>query len=92
MTNIKRITNEEIFALNTVCKRPCITESGECYIVSSYRIFDDGEHIEVTDKTDVNVFATEIEANEWVAKMAAKSDESDSVIKHVRSVHHHSVW
>lgn len=92
MTNIKRITDEEIINLNAIRKRPCITDGGECYIVSCYRIFDDGEYVEITDKTDVNVFATAVEANEWVAKMAAKSDDSDSVIKHTRSVRHHNIW
>lgn len=92
MTNIKRFTDDEITALNAVRKRPCITEGGECFIVSCYRIVDIDEHIEITDKTDVNVFATEAEANEWVAKMAAGSHDSVSDVKHVRSVCCHQIF
>lgn len=36
--DIKRFTDDEIITLNTVRKHPCISEGGECYIVSSYTI------------------------------------------------------
>lgn len=32
--NIKQFTDDEIIALDTVRKRPCIPEGGECRIVS----------------------------------------------------------
>ena len=89
--NIKRFTDDEITTLNTVRKRPCISEGGECHIVSSYTIFDDGEHIAVTDKADVNVFATAAEAYEWVGSMSGRRDDSCSVDKHVYSVRYHAI-
>lgn len=88
--DIKRFTDDEIIALDTVRKRPCISEGGECRIVSRYTIFDDGEHIAVTDKVDVNVFAV-VEAYEWVALMSYKVDDSRSVDKHVYDVRHHAI-
>ena len=89
--NIKQFTDDEIIALNTVRKRPCISEGGECRIVSRYTIFDDGEHIAVTDKVDVNVFATVAEAYKWVALMSYKVDDSCSVDKHVYNVRYHAI-
>lgn len=47
MKTNKRITDAEIIALNEVRKRPCITESGECCIVTGIRAYDDGERFEV---------------------------------------------
>lgn len=96
MITTKRITDERIIELNGIRKRPCITENGECFIVSCYRIFDDGEFIEVTDETDVNVFATEREAWQAIAMKAlnyanATNQESCSVDKHTYSVRCHHV-
>jgi hypothetical protein len=88
--DIKKFTDDEIITLNTVRKHPCISEGGECYIVSSYTIFDDGEHIAVTDKVDVNVFATAAEAYKWVGSMSSKRDDSCSVQKHVYNVRFHN--
>lgn len=89
--NIKQFTDDEIITLNTVRKRPCISEGGECYIVSSYTIFDDGEHIAVTDKADVNVFATAAEAYELVGSMSSRRDDSCSVDKRAYSVRFHTI-
>lgn len=89
--NIKQFTDDEIITLNTVRKRPCISEGGECYIVSRYTIFDDGEHIAVTDKADVNVFATAAEAYEWVGSMSSRRDDSCSVDKRAYSVRYHAI-
>lgn len=36
--NIKTFTDDEVITLNTVRKRPCISEGGECHIVSCYTI------------------------------------------------------
>lgn len=89
--NIKQFTDDEITTLNTVRKHSCISEGGECYIVSSYTIFDDGEYIAITDKVDVNVFATVAEAYKWVGLMSSKRDDSCSVDKHTYSVRHHVI-
>lgn len=75
--NIKTFTDDEIITLNTVRKHPCISECGE--------------HIAVTDKVDVNVFATVAEAYKWVALMSYKVDDSCSVDKHVYNVRYHAI-
>lgn len=92
MTNINRITDEEIIALNTVRKRPCITESGECFIITNIRIYDDGEHFEIDGLHETNVLATEREAREWVAKMMLSKDESCYSIKHTYTIRCHHVF
>ena len=89
--DIEQSTDDETITLDTVRKRPCISEGGECYIVSSYTIFDDGEHIVVTDKADVDVFATAAEAYEWVGSMSGRRDDSCSVDKRVYSVRFHTI-
>lgn len=89
--NIKQFTDDEIITLNTARKHPCISEGGECYIVSRYTIFDDCEYIAVTDKVDVNVFATVAEAYKWVGSMSSKHDDSCSVNKHAYSVRFHNM-
>lgn len=89
--DIKIFTDDEIITLNTVRKRSCISEGGECYIVSSYTIFDGGEHIAITDKIDVNVFATAAEAYKWVGSMSSKRDDSCSVDKRVYNVRFHNM-
>lgn len=87
----KKFTDDEIITLNTVRKHSCISEGGECYIVSSYTIFDDCEHVEITGKADVNVFATAAEAYKWVGLMSSKRDDSCSVQKYTYSVRHHVI-
>ena len=89
MKSIKRITNAEILEQNALRKVPCITEGGECCIVTSVRIFDDGERFEVIGGSDVNVLATEREAREWVAKMMAGKRDADLAIKHAYTVRCH---
>lgn len=91
MKPIEKFTDDGIIALDTVRKHPCISEGGERYIVSSYTVFDDGEHIAVTDKVDVNVFATAAEAYKWVGSMSGKRDDSRSVQKHVYNVRFHNM-
>lgn len=89
--DIKNFTDDEIITFNTVRKHPCISEGGECYIISRYTIFDDGEHIAVTDKVDVNVFATAAEAYKWVGSMSSRRDDSCSVEKRAYSVRFHTI-
>lgn len=78
------LSNGDVLELNARRSTPCITESGECFVVSKARVFDDGEVFEVEHVTDVNVFATEAEAEEWVARMYR--GYGDSVIKYVYTI------
>lgn len=89
--NIEKFTGDGIIALDAVRERPCISEGGECHIVSSHTIFDDGEHIAVTDKADVDVFATAAEAYGWVGSMSGRRDDSCSVDKRAYSVRFHDM-
>lgn len=91
MKTIKRISDAEIIAMNEVRKRPCVKESGECFIVTSIRIYDDGERFEVIGGSDVNVLATEREAREWVAKMMLGKDDADLAVKHAYTVRCHTL-
>lgn len=91
MKTIKRITDAEIIALNDVRKRPCITDCGECFIVTSIRIYDDGERFEVDSVHDVNVLATDREAREWVAKMMLGKDDADLAVKHAYTIRCHTL-
>lgn len=88
MTTIKTITDAEIAELNG--RRRCMTEqTRECYIVTKLRVFQDSETFEVTDATDVAVFATEREAEEYVARLFRAG--ADSAIKHTYTVRAHHV-
>ena len=91
MTTINRetISDARIVELNGLRNKPCMDEFGGCYIVSKARVFDDGEVFEVERVTDVNVFATEDEAEEYVARMYRAC--SDSVAKYAYTVRYHHV-
>lgn len=89
--DIRQFTDDETITLDTVRKRPCISEGGECRIVSRYTVFGDGEHIAVTDKVDVDVSAAVAEACRWAALMGYRVDDSRSVDKHVYDVRHHAI-
>ena len=91
MYEIKRIIYTDILEQNALRNVPCITEGGECCIVTSVRIFDDGERFEVIGGSDVNVFAAEREAREWIAKMMAGKRDADLAIKHAYTVRFHQV-
>lgn len=90
MSNIRKFTDDEISTINVGRKIPCIN-SGECYIVSVYFIYDNDRHIEVTDKFDVNVFATAAEAYKWAAKMTMMFDESCIPTKRAYAVRFHAM-
>lgn len=77
----KTFTKDEIIELNAKRKTPCITEGGECFVVKRLRIFADSLGCSIQSAKDVNVFATEREAREWVAKMAKNFDDSCSYEK-----------
>lgn len=91
MTDITRetITDARIIELNGLRDKPCMNELGGCYIVSKARVFDDGEAFRVERVSDVNVFATEKEAEKHVARMYRAN--CDSVIKYVYTTRYHHV-
>ena len=91
MYEIKRINDTDILEQNALRKVPCITEGGECCIVTGIRVYDDGERFEVDSVHDVNVLATEREAREWVAKMMLGKDDADLAIKHTYTLRCHKV-
>lgn len=84
--DIETSTDDEAITPDTVRKRPCIPEGGGCHTV-----FDDGGHIEITDKADVDVFATVPEAYKWAAPMGGKADGSRPVRKHTYDVRSHDI-
>ena len=88
-TTRKTITDARIRELNGLRDKPCMNEFGGCYVVSKASVFDDGEVFEVERVTDVNVFATEAEAEKWVARMYRTN--SDSVIKYAYTTRYHHV-
>lgn len=90
MTNIRKFTDDEIRSINADRKIPCIN-SGECYIVSVYFIYDNYRHIEVTDKFDINVFATADEAYKWALKMTMMFDDSCMTTKRAYAVRFHAI-
>ena len=91
----KTITDARIIELNEVRIKPCMTDSGECFIVTCYRIEDYGKDAELTDCADVNVFATEEEAWQFIANVALNYanafEESCCITKHTYSVRCHHV-
>ena len=91
MTTINRETVSDalIVDLNGMRDKPCMDELDGCYVVSKARIFDDGEVFRVERVRDINVFATEGEAEEYVARMYRAC--SDSVIKYAYTVRYHHV-
>lgn len=91
MPNIRKFTDGEIRTINVGRKISCINSSGECYIVSVYFIYDNGHHIEITDKLDVNVFATAGEAYKWTAKMTMMFDDSCIPTKRAYTVRFHAM-
>ena len=87
--NRETITDAHIIELNGLRNKPCMTENGECFILSKARIFDDGEVFEVERVSFVDAAATEKEAEEHVARMFRAN--SDSVIKYVYTIRCHHV-
>ena len=83
------ITDARIIELDGIRRKPCMTDDGECYIVSKARVFDDGEVFRVERVVNVNVFATEAEAEEYVRRVFRA--DGDSVIKYVYTVRCHHV-
>ena len=83
------VSDARIIELDGIRRRPCMTESGECFVVSKARVFDDGEAFRVERVRDVNAFATEAEAEEHVRRMYRA--DGDSVIKYVYTVRCHHV-
>lgn len=82
-------SDDRIIELNGIRKKPCMTENGECYVVSKARIYDNGEDFEVDRVIDTNVFATVAEAEEFARRMYNAHEES--VAKYVYTIRCHNV-
>ena len=89
MKTIERITDKEIVEISGLRKEPCTKFSGECFIITKLTIFTDNELITIDKARDVNVFATEREAREWVAKMMLDKDDSGLAVKHTYTIRCH---
>ena len=97
MKTIERITDKEIAEISGSRKNPCIKSSGECYIITKLTLFTDGEltlchdgeFITIAKARDINVFATEREAREWVAKMALDDNDACSSVKATYTIRCH---
>ena len=89
--NVTRETIDDarIIELDGIRRKPCLTESGECYVVSKARVYDNGEAFEVERVIDVNVFATVAEAEEFARRMYNAHEES--VAKYVYTIRYHHV-
>ncbi|MDY4534163.1 MAG: hypothetical protein SPD98_02795 [Tractidigestivibacter sp.] len=63
-------TDADILAVSERRGTPCVTDGGGCYVVTKLTVYADEDVCRVDRARDVNVFATEREACEWVSKMA----------------------
>lgn len=91
MKTIKRITDAEIVEISCSRKEPCTRVTGECHVVTKLTIFTDDELITIDSAEDVNVFATEREAREWIAKMILSKDDSCSSVKYTYTTRCHTL-
>lgn len=89
--DIEQSTDGETITLDTVRERRCIPEGGECRIVSSHTVFDDGGHIAATDKADADVFAAAAEACTWAGSMGSRRGDPCPVDRHAHSVRFHDI-
>ena len=88
----KLMSDSVIEELNEIRKVPCIKESGECYLVRRFAIFNEEEEAELLSVEDVNVFATEREAMEWIAKKyPSETYDACSCIKETFAVVFHRI-
>ena len=91
MKTIKRMSDAEIVEISGQRREPCTKVTGECYIVTKLILFTDDELITIDSAEDVNVFATEREAREWIAKMMLSKDDSCSSVKHTYTTRCHTL-
>lgn len=92
MVKNKQFTNGQISEINKCRRTPCVSDCGECYIVSALCISFDGEEVELLGSKDVNVFATEVEASKWIAKQVNQLDHACSFYKTSYTVRNHFVY
>lgn len=88
----KIIADAAIIALNEIRKRPCITDGGECVVVRKFRIASDETGAALLGFADVNVFATEAEANNFIAKMELQRTDLNSFEKYTYATYVRNVW
>lgn len=86
------IADEAILALNEIRKRPCITEGGECVVVRKFRLACDETGAALLGFADVNVFATEAEANNFIAKMELQRSDTTSFEKYTYATYVKQMW
>lgn len=90
--DVKLMSNERIKELNQIRKVPCVKETGECFIVRRFNIFNEGDWAQLISMEDVNVFATEREAADWIAMMISDVFfDTGSCIKKTYTVVTHKV-
>ena len=89
MKTIERITDKEIVEISGLRKEPCTKFFGECFIITKLTIFTDNELITIDKARDVNVFATEREAREWVAKVMLDENDTSISVKHTYTIRCH---
>lgn len=92
MKDFKIITDDAILALNEIRKRPCITEGGECVVVRKLRLACDETGAALLGFADVNVFATEAEAYNFIARMELQRHDSASFEKYTYTTYVKQVW
>lgn len=92
MVKNKQFTNGQIIGISDCRKTPCVSDCGECYIVSILNICFDDESVELLSSSDINVFATETEAREWIAKQVNQLDHACSFYKTAYTVRNHFVY
>lgn len=89
---VKLMSDSRIKELNEMRNVPCIKESGECFLVRRFNIFNEDEWAQLVSMEDVNVFATEREAAEWIAMMISDVFfDTGSCIKKTYTVVSHRV-
>lgn len=83
---IKRFTDQKIIDYSWKRCEPCISASGDAYVVCKTAMFIDGNLAKIMSITDVNAFASEDAAYAHAAKMTSKLHEAGSSIKHAYTV------
>ncbi len=92
MTTNNQFTNAQISEISKCRKTPCVSDCGECYIVSALCISFDSYEVELIGSKDVNVFATEVEARKWIAKQINQLDHACSFYQTTYTLRNHFVY
>lgn len=88
----KRLTDTRIIEHNSRTAAPCVSKSGDCYIITKARIgdYEDGAEPVLEAMTDVAVRATQREAEEHVARIY-DADDADKATHSTYIVRYHHV-